>query len=251
MGVERAAEEAAGAQDHDPLRHPAHRVRLSQRIGAACRRGWATSMCHTTAWNASACAVTRSGAHGGDDHARVRHGGGESAVAADDGADPGAHRLGVLERPHQVDAHLPHQVAPAHREHEHAVARAQPAHLEPVGKRGVPAVVIDAGGQLRYVVGGRIGLEARDLPEVVHRVRGIARATADAQHEEPATAVAGVCEQIHQARDRRVIDPGRHLRGLREKLGHEVHVRSSIRASTASTAPARSATRASATRHSL
>jgi hypothetical protein len=59
------------------------------------------------------------------------------------------------------------------------LARAQPLHED-----ARPALVVRARGQLGDVVGGGIGLNARDLAEVVHRVGRVGRAAADAQHEE-------------------------------------------------------------------
>ena len=56
----------------------------------AWSRGWDTSRCQTTAWNASAWAVTVSRVHGRDDHTRVGDLGGVSAGPADDAADGGA-----------------------------------------------------------------------------------------------------------------------------------------------------------------
>ena len=50
---------------------------------------------------------------------------------------------------------------------------------------GLPSFVIGAGGQLRDVVGRRIGFEAADLAEIIDGVRGIGRAAADAQKKDP------------------------------------------------------------------
>src|SRR6185503_14808594 len=58
---ERAADMPAGAQQYHARRPGAHRPRLSHFIAAALSRGCDTRPCHTTAWKASAWAVTRSG----------------------------------------------------------------------------------------------------------------------------------------------------------------------------------------------
>ena len=49
-----------------------------------------------------------------------------------------------------------------------------------------PALVVGARGQLGDVVGRRVALDADDLAEIVHRVRAVAGAAADAEEEEPA-----------------------------------------------------------------
>ena len=58
-------------------------------------------------------------------------------------------------------------------------------------KRGVPALVVDAGGQLGDVVGRRVGLEAADLAEVVDGVAGVAGRAADAEDEQAPAARRG------------------------------------------------------------
>ena len=62
--------------------------------------------------------------------------------------------------------------------------------VQPLGEGGVPALVVGPGGQLRDVVGRRVGLEVADLAEVVDRVRGVAGRSADAEDEQPAAAIA-------------------------------------------------------------
>ena len=52
-------------------------------------------------------------------------------------------------------------------------------------ERRVPALVVDARGQLGDVVGRRVGLEAADLAEVVDRVAGVPGRAADAEDEQP------------------------------------------------------------------
>ena len=86
-----------------------------------------------------------------------------------------------------------------------ASRRAEARHLQPLGEAGVPALVVHARGQLRHVVGRRVGLEAADLAEVVDRVAGVARRAADAEDEQPPALVA-------HARQ-----PGRHARRSRRR----------------------------------
>ena len=73
------------------------------------------------------------------------------------------------------------------RRRRRAARRARPRRetSQPRGEAGVPALVVDAGGQLGDVVGGRVGLEAADLAEVVDRVAGVAGRAADAEDEQP------------------------------------------------------------------
>jgi hypothetical protein len=61
---------------------------------------------------------------------------------------------------------------------------------QPLDEHGGPALVVGAGGELGDVVGGRVALEPGDFAEVVHGVRGVGRAAADAEDEEAAAAVA-------------------------------------------------------------
>ena len=69
-----------------------------------------------------------------------------------------------------------------------------------------PALVVGARGQLRDVVGRRVGLDAGDLAEVVDRVRGMRRAAADAEDEEPAARAAQIRQQGRHALDRVLVD---------------------------------------------
>ena len=61
-------------------------------------------------------------------------------------------------------------------------------YLQPFHEAGFPTLVIDSGGQLRNVVRGSIGFDARDLPEVIDGVGGMARSTPNPQDEQPADA---------------------------------------------------------------
>src|SRR6187402_867296 len=105
------------------------------------------------------------------------------AVTPDDATDATTDRLPVLERAHQVRAHVLLAIAATDREHEQHVFGAQLTHREPRRERGLPAVVVHARSRLGYVVGRRVRLDAADLAEIVDGVRGVARATAHAEHE--------------------------------------------------------------------
>jgi len=225
--MERAAQEAARPQDHDPARPRAHRARLSQRIGADWRRGWATSMCQTTAWNASTWAVSRSGLTVGMSTHASATGGGEAAVAAHDGP------RSARPPPWRARARAPGLMLtfrtrspPPHREHEHAVARAEAARLQPVGEGGFPhpSSLIRAVSSDTFV-GGRVGLEASDLAEVVHRVgtRCPRCRRLRARRAGPA-AVPRIDQQLNQSRDPRHDRCGRRPCAASVRYwGDEVH----------------------------
>ena len=125
----------------------------------------------------------------------------ESPVAPDDAEDVSARFGGRFERANDVDRHVLLAAAAAHREHQHAVARTDARALQPGGKAGVPAFVIGAGGQLRYVVGGRVGFKAAQFAKVVDRVAGVAGRPADAQDEQPAAQFANPRETRGHALD--------------------------------------------------
>ena len=86
----------------------------------------------------------------------------------------------MLDGPHEIDADIPFRIAAAHGEDQHAVACDQAAYLEPVRIRGLPPLVVDPRRQLGHIVGGRVGFQPDDLPEVVDGVGGIAGASAHA-----------------------------------------------------------------------
>ncbi len=106
-------------------------------------------------------------------------------------------------------------VAAADREDQQRVAsRARREPSQPLGEAGVPALVVDAGGQLGDVVGRRVRLEAADLAEVVDRVAGVAGRAADAQDEQPPPAVAGRREAFGHALDDVGVDRVGHNYGF-------------------------------------
>src|SRR5262249_19677170 len=70
------------------------------------------------------------------------------------------------------------------------VAAAQARGVQPVGEAALPALVVDAGGQLRDVVRGGVSLQAAQLAEVVDGVAGVPGRAADAEDEQPAAPLA-------------------------------------------------------------
>src|SRR5579862_7969542 len=85
-----------------------------------------------------------------------------TAVAADDADDSRADAPGKLQALDDIGADVVFDAAPANGEDEQGVVGAQTAAEEPVRVAGDPAVVVDAGGQLGNIVGGRVALDAGD-----------------------------------------------------------------------------------------
>ena len=137
------------------------------------------------------------GVHGRDDDCRIRDLCGVAAVFAHDADDGCAAFLCELQRFDEIRAHVFFQVASADAEDEERVLLAQPAAAQPLGEDGAPALVVCARGEFGDVVRRRVGLEAADFAEVIHRVRRVARAAADAEDEEPPAAFARGREELH------------------------------------------------------
>src|SRR5262249_26879825 len=117
-------------------------------------------------------------------------------------------------RVHEVHRDVLLLVAASDREDQHAVLVMDPAALEPVGEAAVPTFIVDARGELADVVGGRVGLKAADLAEVVHRMASVAGAATDAEDEEPPTPIARLREERGSLLDRRDVDRLQDLDGL-------------------------------------
>src|ERR1035441_8476101 len=109
----------------------------------------------------------RFGVHGWDDDAGIGHGRGEAAVSPDNAEYARADLFRVFERADQVGADLLGQIPSAYGEHEDHVPGLELAHSPPVYEHAGPAIVVGSGREFRDVVGGRIGLDAGDLPEII------------------------------------------------------------------------------------
>ena len=158
----------------------------SHLVPVRCSAGWLTKRCQITAHSPSVWGVTRSENSGG-----MR----TQALAARRVAPPsrptmpktGApHLLRQLDRVDQVGRDVLLPIAAAHREDEKGVAFGEARSAEPLRKARVPSLVIDPRGELRHVVGRRVGLEAADLPEVVDGVARVARRAPDAEQKQAA-----------------------------------------------------------------
>ena len=77
----------------------------------------------------------------------------------------------------------------------------------------LPAVVVGARGELGHVVGRCIALQAAQLAEVVDRVRGVARAAADAEDEQPPSALAHLGQAAGHRVDQGAVERTGELRG--------------------------------------
>ena len=81
-----------------------------------------------------------------------------------------------------------------------------------------PAFVIRARGEFGDVVGRRVAFESGDFAKIVHGVRGVGRAAADAEDEEPAAATAEGDEFANAFFAIVGIQPGDNLGGFFEVL---------------------------------
>ena len=87
-----------------------------------------------------------------------------------------------------------------------ASLRVEPAAAQPLDEHAGPAFVVGAGGEFGDVVGGRVALEAGDLAEIIHGVRGVGGAAADAEDERrpPRSRTRAVRRRIFDRRRIRV-----------------------------------------------
>src|SRR5579872_7452875 len=153
----------------------------------------------------------RVGRYGGDEEAGVGDAGGIASVATDDAEDAGTGLPGKVEAGDQVHADAVFGVAASDGEDEDRIAAA-----EPVGVGGLPAVVVDAGGQLGDAVGRRVALDAGDFAEVADRMAGVCRASAHTEEENTALLVARFNQQRDHALDDGLIEQGRDAGYLAE-----------------------------------
>src|SRR5215475_13421596 len=116
------------------------------------------------------------GVHGWYDNTRVRHTGCKPAIAPDNATYACAHRPGKLQRTDQVEAHASLGIPTTYGKDEDGISGAETAPLEPIGERSIPAIVVDAGSELRNVVRWRVGLESGNLAKVINRVGSVPRA---------------------------------------------------------------------------
>ena len=127
---------------------------------------------------------------------------------------------------HDVDRDLRRARAAADAEHEQRVTGAQARAAQPGVEHGLEALVVGARRQLGDVVHRRVGLEARELAEVAHRVRGVPGPAAHADHEQPPASGAAGGEPHRHGLDRVHVDRARDSRGLLQErlrvgLGHD------------------------------
>src|SRR6185312_4628712 len=114
----------------------------------------------------------------------VRDPGGVTAVSADDPENLGTNRFGIVQSFNQVRADVLRDVAAADRHDENRIALRQAAGLEPLAEYRVPAFVIGTRRQLRHVINWSIGLDSNDLSKIVHGMRAVRGAAANAEKEQ-------------------------------------------------------------------
>ena len=102
-------------------------------------------------------------------------------------------KIGVLQLDRQpkcgndIRGHAFGLVAATNREDQQRILCGQPRSTQPFGEGGVPTLIVDAGGQLRDIVGRRIGLDIADLAKVVDRVGRMPGRSAHPDDEQPAS----------------------------------------------------------------
>ena len=89
----------------------------------------------------------------------------------------------------------------ADRENEKRVVGLELADLQPLGEDRFPAFVVGSCRQLGDVVRRRIGLDAGELAEIIHRMRAVSRAAADAQKEQPPSPLTQRRERVRHPVD--------------------------------------------------
>src|SRR5262249_3415226 len=110
----------------------------------------------------------------GYDDALVRDALRVTTVLADNAEHFRAAAARLADRRYQIDRDVVLHVAAADGENEDRVAPAEAGDFQPLCKAALPPFVIDAGRELRDVIGGRVRLEPADFAEVVDRVTGVA-----------------------------------------------------------------------------
>src|SRR5258708_6987135 len=130
------------------------------------------------------------GIHRRNDHAGVRHLGGVATISTDHADDPSADSSDVLERLDDVRADVFLKASTAYRENADDVLWLGAAALPPAGKNGLPSFVIGPGRQFRDIVDWRGRFDARDLAEIIDRMRAVRRAPANPEKEQPSAVRA-------------------------------------------------------------
>ena len=111
------------------------------------------------------------------------------------------------------------EVATADREDEDGVALAKTAAGEPARVASVPAIVVDARGQLANVVGGRVALDAGYFAEVVDGMAGVACAAAYSEEEDAAVVLARLAKDADHFVDLFLVESRGDVRDFYEVFG--------------------------------
>jgi len=139
------------------------------------------------------------GVDGWNQNTRIRHLSRKTTIPAHDSDNAGANGSRVFQSLDQVGAHVLPQIAATDGEYQNGIFLPQAATGQPSFENASPTFVIRAGGQLRYVVSGRVGFHARDLTEIVHGMRCVGRASSYSENEKPAMPLPGVGKYGHSA----------------------------------------------------
>src|SRR5216684_3688027 len=113
------------------------------------------------------------GCSGRDDHASCGDFARESSVAAYDSENLRAGLASRFKCADDVDGNVLLAITAANRKDQHSIARIDPRSFQPRREAGLPAFVVGARRQFRYVVGGRVCLKTADLAEVVDGMSGV------------------------------------------------------------------------------
>ena len=119
----------------------------------------------------------------------------EAAVASDDAEHGGANRLCGAHRVDQIGGNVFLLAAASHRENQHSVSSAKSAAFEALGDRGLPALIVDAGGEFGDIVCGADGLHPAKFAEVAHGMRGVASSSPGSYEKHTPAAFANLGEQ--------------------------------------------------------
>ena len=113
-----------------------------------------------------------------------------AAIPADDAQDLRAYSFCVLQGSHQIRADVLFEIATTDREHEHKIVGAQAANPQPTLKHCFPTFIVHARREFGNIVGGRVGLHAGDLAEIVHGVGSVGCAASYAKNKQASAGSA-------------------------------------------------------------
>jgi len=159
-----------------------------------------------------------------DQHANIGDFGSVAAVASDHAADGRADALRLLHGAHEIGADVLLKIAAAYRKDHHHIAGVQAAAAQPVSKRRLPAIVVNARRQLRDIIGRRVGFNAADFAKVVDRMRSVPGTAADSQNKQSPASVTQCRQPFNHARNCVEIDAAEDFCGFGNILTNVIHL---------------------------